>query len=745
MFKLAVPFLLAFFCVFSSLALPQDRDSHGVFEDASKSRTIDDSSSKDDKCLGRIKEEERNKLEEEIKAVYAKYQKSKDAEKLKTDVSRIFEQHGGSESPKKQAELIGQMSQTLGKLGEISKHYDALSAIEKGEKKQDGEESEQTKAIARDYGILKGIGFKFDPKKEQWDISEMQKETFNLTSAPAGAKEAMARLISPAIAEKFFDPNRKEAFEFGDFVVRPPFETYGGKQTGEFSIVTKEKQNADIQKRLDELLKTKEDFIKSSKEANGFWNSIQGRASETWLGAERGSNGKTAPEIDRDGAFQRMQQLAHSLKGTYGVSDAVVKDLNSVLQDALKQDSAGLQALDEKLGTTIAALRTARNVAVVGGVVLATGGVLAPGAMASLLGAGTTGAIAGGTTGAIGTGMAVSVGLSAIPAAINIGVDMWNGKKFSCAAMEELAQRGPQAVSNALVAAAVVGGAGAVGALGSRILAGASPYVGEAGAGLVKAGAQLGLGGTFVAMGAGNALENGRKAASLYEKAAEAEARGEKDTAKELYAEAFKLAAETGVNLAETAYGASQLARGAQQAFEDFRKVQAAKMVEGADYQPTTKKSVKYEQNEKVASASDLDRMKPNSFAEVDADGVKVRTVTSDGLETVNTANKGDVVMSGPSGEKYVVKGSKFGKLYTRNPDGTVIPEQSPRMVARYDGPESTIKAPWGEEMVVKPGDYIVKEADGKFYRIAKKEYEATYRQPGQVEDAPYFPWLYDR
>jgi hypothetical protein len=53
-------------------------------------------------------------------------------------------------------------------------------------------------------------------------------------------------------------------------------------------------------------------------------------------------------------------------------------------------------------------------------------------------------------------------------------------------------------------------------------------------------------------------------------------------------------------------------------------------------------------------------------------------------------------------------------------------------MVAEYTGKEPvTFKASWGEDMILKPGDYLVKEGEGAYYRIAKKEYEQTYNPPG--------------
>jgi hypothetical protein len=38
--------------------------------------------------------------------------------------------------------------------------------------------------------------------------------------------------------------------------------------------------------------------------------------------------------------------------------------------------------------------------------------------------------------------------------------------------------------------------------------------------------------------------------------------------------------------------------------------------------------------------------------------------------------------------------------------------------------------APWGESMIVKPGDYLVTPPEkNEIYRIAQKEFEETYKQ----------------
>ena len=110
-----------------------------------------------------------------------------------------------------------------------------------------------------------------------------------------------------------------------------------------------------------------------------------------------------------------------------------------------------------------------------------------------------------------------------------------------------------------------------------------------------------------------------------------------------------------------------------------------------------------------------------------------VVTITSDGKETQNVAEPNDIIMSGPSKENYVVKSAKFPKLYQGKIGSVVFPEQSPRLVALYTGQQPIqFTAPWDEAMVLKPGDYLVKDGDAGYYRIAKAESEQTYNPPGK-------------
>ena len=121
------------------------------------------------------------------------------------------------------------------------------------------------------------------------------------------------------------------------------------------------------------------------------------------------------------------------------------------------------------------------------------------------------------------------------------------------------------------------------------------------------------------------------------------------------------------------------------------------------DFQQTTKKNLKYKPFEGAQ-----DQMPPLSYTD--------------------EQDKGDVVMSGPSKEKYVVKADRFAKFYTKSADGTVTPDQSPRMVAQVrDEQQVTIKTPWGESQVLAPGDYIVKDGDKGYYRVSKARFGQTY------------------
>lgn len=112
-----------------------------------------------------------------------------------------------------------------------------------------------------------------------------------------------------------------------------------------------------------------------------------------------------------------------------------------------------------------------------------------------------------------------------------------------------------------------------------------------------------------------------------------------------------------------------------------------------------------------------------------------VKTIINNKVETSTTANKGDVIIVGPYKEAYTMKMRKFLQLYDiqRN---IAIPKPLPRNVAHVSkkifqslGIKKPIsfKAPWGEKMIIEPGDYLVKEKEGSYYRIEKNAFKRTY------------------
>lgn len=161
---------------------------------------------------------------------------------------------------------------------------------------------------------------------------------------------------------------------------------------------------------------------------------------------------------------------------------------------------------------------------------------------------------------------------------------------------------------------------------------------------------------------------------------------------------------------------------------DEAESVDIEQVAAGLNFRPTRKLPRPYE----YVDAAELDAMPAMSYT-INKERRTIETHTADGKETVNTAEPDDIIMSGPSKEKYVLKGAKFPKLYQGKIGSTVIPEQSPRMVALYTGDrEINFMAPWGESMVLKPGDYLVKDGDAGYYRIAKLEYGQTYNPLGK-------------
>jgi hypothetical protein len=119
------------------------------------------------------------------------------------------------------------------------------------------------------------------------------------------------------------------------------------------------------------------------------------------------------------------------------------------------------------------------------------------------------------------------------------------------------------------------------------------------------------------------------------------------------------------------------------------------------------------------------------------AEREEVRTTLADGTEeTVNVAEPGDVVVTNPGGEKYVLKPDNFGKRYeATEEEGVFRAKGMARAVANPTGADIEIMAPWGEPQYGGPDCMVATVFDpdqpdvigGDRYIIGGEEFAATY------------------
>lgn len=167
--------------------------------------------------------------------------------------------------------------------------------------------------------------------------------------------------------------------------------------------------------------------------------------------------------------------------------------------------------------------------------------------------------------------------------------------------------------------------------------------------------------------------------------------------------------------------------------------------------------SVAFGANVKFSQDELLTKLKPilkesqtyEKFKEINAKsaqgGELIKTITTDGLETQNTAKEGDYIVRNTTDAKemYIIKKAKFEKRYEYKGDidetwklykavgkikGIRINDEFLKSFDLED--EFYFMAPWGEEMVVKKGDFLVSPLDYlEVYRIAEKEFFETYKE----------------
>ncbi len=130
-------------------------------------------------------------------------------------------------------------------------------------------------------------------------------------------------------------------------------------------------------------------------------------------------------------------------------------------------------------------------------------------------------------------------------------------------------------------------------------------------------------------------------------------------------------------------------------------------------------------------------------FARRAQKGEQIDTITDDGLETSNTAEAGDYILTNQTdaSESYILRPANFEnryEIYRHGPFGLHEYQPKGRIIAIEMTEERLAKlqlsstfhfiAPWGSEMIVKKNDFLVSPPDYReLYRIARKEFFETY------------------
>ena len=113
-------------------------------------------------------------------------------------------------------------------------------------------------------------------------------------------------------------------------------------------------------------------------------------------------------------------------------------------------------------------------------------------------------------------------------------------------------------------------------------------------------------------------------------------------------------------------------------------------------------------------------------------------------VETVNTANPGDAIVTGKKGERYVVSADDFRKLYEpltdengKITDGRYLPKNIVKCIKNPTGQEIIIDAPWGGKQTGGADCMIVEsQINGDRYLIERGAFEMTYEKDNSTTES---------
>jgi len=94
--------------------------------------------------------------------------------------------------------------------------------------------------------------------------------------------------------------------------------------------------------------------------------------------------------------------------------------------------------------------------------------------------------------------------------------------------------------------------------------------------------------------------------------------------------------------------------------------------------------------------------------------------------KTRNMAKPGDYIVTGALGERYVIPGNRFDRLYEADPAKPGEFRSKGTVLAVLLTEPVTFKAPWGEQQRIDAGGVLVKNGDD-IYGIAEQAFAETY------------------
>lgn len=128
--------------------------------------------------------------------------------------------------------------------------------------------------------------------------------------------------------------------------------------------------------------------------------------------------------------------------------------------------------------------------------------------------------------------------------------------------------------------------------------------------------------------------------------------------------------------------------------------------------------------------------------ARLGIEGEVIKTIMEDGLEeTINIVDKDPVtdkvdwVVTNPNNEQYIVPHAVFIKKYCIDPENPDLYKPLEEIkIAVQINEHIMFKAPWGDNMYIQAGGYLIINSETDIYGIQEQEFLETYHELYDLE-----------